>query len=827
MNGWLRKRAIRFYFYILYENPAIRQKCCIDTARQRHYAHLCPNFSIEDVEEIMKAIIMAGGEGSRLRPLTCDCPKPMVRLMNKPIMEYAIELLKAHGITKIAATLGYQPDAIVDHFGDGSDFGIELQWFIEEKPLGTAGGVRQAKAFLDEPFIVLSGDGVTDLNLTELIQFHQEKHALATMVLRREKDPSEYGVVCADSDGRIRRFCEKPGRCDLISDTINTGVYLLQPELLDRIPENQPYDFGHDLFPKLAEDDDGLFGYIMNGYWCDVGDVPAYLHAHEDVLNGRIHLPSLLPYSGRTTILPGAQVAKDAILESPCLIGPGAQVHSGAYIGAHSVLGENSVVEIGANLKKSILWPGAQVRANAHARGCVLGTNAVLDVGAQSFEESVLGTGAHVGERAVILPGVRLWPGKAVADGARAEANLVWGSRGAESFAAGTILLTSPAQATRIAQCYVSVLQPKELLLGRGPSAVSDALWHAIAAGAMSLGVQVLDAGVCSLPQLRYIQETLHTDAAALVENGALFPLNEWGARLASKAQRSINALNARHDYSGPFTALTHPIRPAGLSELAYAADLTAIFSADPADAPKLAVHAQSPHLLSLAERAFSRAGLTARFGWEEAMMELAPGELGVWLDELGEKAILADENGALTEAEQQLMLAWTALESGETELLLPVSATRAAAELAESYGARATFVSGEPALWMNLLAERSPLQFRLHFDGLHFALSAVSRLTELGGSLADWRAQMPSICRRSRTVEVPVSETARILRSFAEEEPTAELGGGVRFTRDDGWAWVCPDERRPVFRIVTESVSAEFARELCDLCENRLKNLL
>ena len=683
----------------------------------------------------MKAIIMAGGEGSRLRPLTCDCPKPMMRLMNRPIMQYALDLLKRHGVTQIAATLGYLPDAILDAFGDGSDQGLMLKWTIEQTPLGTAGGVRQAKDFLDETFIVLSGDGITDLDISEAVRFHRSRGALATLVLRHESNPSEYGVVTSDADGRIRSFYEKPGRCDMLSDTINTGIYILEPEILDRIPADRPYDFGHDLFPLLVKEDAPVFGYVMDGYWCDVGDVRAYLGAHMSALDGEIHLDGRFPRPNAITVLPGAQVDGTAILESPCLIAPGAQIRAGARIGSYCVIGENCVVGERASLKRCVLWPGAQVGNGAQARGCVLATNAALGEGAQAFEESVLGSGASAGVRSVIMPGVRLWPEKCAFDGERLDTNLVWGSHRSDGFAAGAIVLTSPSQATRAAQACSAVLRPGELLLGRGPSAISATLWHAVAAGAMSQGIQVLDAGVCTLPQLRHAQSSLRTDAAALVEDRLLLPLNELGARLTARQQRSVNAMNARHDYSGPFSGLTRTVQPAGLTDMAYIATVASCFTADAASAPAVAIHAQPPHLLSLAERAFARAGLSARVGWEDDMMDLAPDEIGVWLDSRGEHAMLADESGALNEAEQQLMTAWIALESGEQELVLPVSATRTIETLAGWYGARTNYLSGEPSVWMNALAGQSPLQFALHFDGLRLALSAISRLTPTAAS--------------------------------------------------------------------------------------------
>ena len=775
----------------------------------------------------MKAIIMAGGEGSRLRPLTCDCPKPMMRLMDKPVMQYALELLRAHGITQIAATLGYLPDAITDYFGDGADFGVDINYFIERNPLGTAGGVKQAQAFLDETFIVLSGDGVTDLDITAAVEFHRKKGALATLVLRREANPTEYGVVCTDSDGRINGFYEKPGRCDILSDTINTGIYILEPEILQKIPADRSFDFGHDLFPQLVQEGAAVWGYVMDGYWCDIGDVRAYLGAHMAAMDGRIHLEGIFPRPGKPVVLPGAVIDKTAILESPCYIANGAQIRAGAHIGAYCVVGENCIIGAHASLKRSVLWSGAQLESRAQARGCVLASHAVLESGAHAYEESVLGTGASAGERAAILPGVKLWPGKNALEGERLESNLVWGSRRSEGFAAGTFALTSPAQAIRAAQACASVLKPQELLLGRSASTVADALWHAVAAGAMAQGVQVIDAGICTLPQLRHAQDLLRTDAAAMVTDSRLIPLNENGARLSAKLQRAVNTMNARHDYSGPFCGLTRSVQSAGQTDIAYIADAAACFESNPSSAPKTALHAQSPHLLSIAERAFSRAGLSVRAGWEDDMMELAPGEIGAWLDERGETAVLSDEFGALTEAEQQLMYAWIALEYGERELILPVSATRAVAELTERYHARATYVTGESSVWMNALAEQSRLQFMLWFDGVRSALCAISLLTEHGLTLNDWRRSMPRIHRRSRTVSVPISETGRILHHFADSEPRAELGGGVRFTRDGGWAWICPDEQRPEFRIVAESASAEFARELCDFCESELNRLV
>ena len=260
---------------------------------------------------------MAGGEGSRLRPLTCTAPKPMMRLMDKPLMEYAVALLRRHGIEDVAVTLGYLPDAVTDYFDDGRDFGVRLRYYTEQTPLGTAGGVRQAADFLDETFIVLSGDGLTDLNLAAALDFHREKGALATLALKRVDDPLEYGVVVTDAAGRVRGFFEKPGWGDVLSDAVNTGIYILEPEALEAVPADRPSDFARDLFPALLEAGRPVFGFATEAYWCDIGDTAAYLRAHQDALEGRIQLEPLLSLAGRVTVRPGAQVDRRATLEGP------------------------------------------------------------------------------------------------------------------------------------------------------------------------------------------------------------------------------------------------------------------------------------------------------------------------------------------------------------------------------------------------------------------------------------------------------------------------------------------------------------------------------
>ena len=371
-----------------------------------------------------------------------------------------------------------------------------------------------------------------------------------------------------------------------------------------------------------------------------------------------------------------------------------------------------------------------------------------------------------------------------------------------------------------------AVLTPRELLLGRTEGGAASAQWFAAASGALAQGVRVLDAGVCTLPQLRHALRALRCDAAALTERDRLTPLNARGARLLTRQQRGVCGQNARQDFIAPFSGDTPPVERADALRSAYICDVASEFTADPDDAPKLALYAEDETLARTARDALGRAGLYVRSIRPDDAMDLAPGEVGLQLDAQGERCTLYDADGALNDAERQLLMAWTLLRLGERTLLMPVQATRAIQRLAGRFDAQVEYVAGESALWMNALAERFPRQFDLQFDGLRAALTIFSALAEARLTLRGWLRDMPMTARRSRSIPVPHGLTGRILRAMASRERHVELGGGMRFTRERGWAWICPDETRPEFRIVAEAANEEYARELCDFCESELKKI-
>ena len=291
----------------------------------------------------MKAVIMAGGEGTRLRPLTSNAPKPMMPIANRPMMEHIVELLKRHGFEEIVVTVAFQANAIRTYFGNGSEFGVSMVYATEETPLGTAGSVRNAMDELNEPFLVISGDVMTDIDLGSIVEFHRERKAMATIGLKSMENPLEFGIVITREDGSIERFLEKPTWGQVFSDTINTGIYVLEPSIFDYIEADKSVDFSSDVFPRMLDDGMPVFGYVAEGYWEDVGTLDAYIKAHQDVLDGQVSVDIGGFRMGDGIWLgEGSEIDPAASIDGPAIIGDYCRVEAGAHLGEYSVLGSTS-----------------------------------------------------------------------------------------------------------------------------------------------------------------------------------------------------------------------------------------------------------------------------------------------------------------------------------------------------------------------------------------------------------------------------------------------------------------------------------------------------
>jgi len=346
----------------------------------------------------MKAILLAGGKGTRLRPLTIHTPKPIVPIFNRAFLHYQIDLLKqVPEIDEVILSLNYQPRRIEEVFGDGTDLGIKIRYVVEPVPLGTAGAVKYAGDKLTESVVVFNGDVMTQLDLAAVIRMHRERQARATIVLTPVDNPSAYGLVETDSQSNIKRFIEKPKPEEITTNHINAGIYVLEPDTFDRIPNEVPWSIERSYFPSLIERHETFVAYIYNGYWIDIGTPEKYVQVHHDIMDGRFVAP---PFAGLTSprrcIAPDVRIEDGATIEDPVFIDEGVLVKAGARLGPYAVLGRQTQVEEGAIIERAIVWPNCRIGSQSSiadavlGRQCHIGRNVSLNSGAVLGDKTTL-----------------------------------------------------------------------------------------------------------------------------------------------------------------------------------------------------------------------------------------------------------------------------------------------------------------------------------------------------------------------------------------------------------------------------------------------------
>ena len=340
----------------------------------------------------MKAMILAAGVGSRLDPLTRAIPKPMVPIVNRPVIEHIVLDLKKHGFTDIRVNVHYLGSVIEEGLGDGSRLGVNISYAHEEKLWGDAGSVKRSEEFFNgETFLVVGGDDISDIDLSGLMQMHRDKNAASTIATTMVEDPSQFGIVVTEDDGRITRFLEKPKGGDVFSKMANTGVYVFEPGVFDLIPLDTFYGFGNDVFPQLLAEGRPLYGFATHSYWKDVGNLQVYRQTNFDALNGKVHLEF-----GLTETSPGVwqgsnvQIDPSAEITAPVALGSGVMIEPGAKLMGNVIVGDGSVIEAGATLKETILWAGAHISAGTQLERCVVGTNAQVQSNVAVFDANIV-----------------------------------------------------------------------------------------------------------------------------------------------------------------------------------------------------------------------------------------------------------------------------------------------------------------------------------------------------------------------------------------------------------------------------------------------------
>ena len=372
----------------------------------------------------MKAVILAGGYGTRLRPLTYTRPKPMLPLAGKPILQHIIESLADYDFREIIVTENYLSKLIEDYFGDGSKFGVEITYFREDKPLGTAGSVKNAGSCLDDTFIVIQGDNLTDINLKLVTKFHKKRKGVATIALTPVENPTEFGIAELNKRGQIVRFLEKPKPEECFSNLVNTGLYVFEPSILDLIPKDTAYDFSKDLFPSLLEEE-GIYGYEVRGFWSDIGRPKGLLKANRWILSRlrkalkKVPIKEGVLKEGAVTIGEDATIPAGARIFGPVIIGGGTKIESDVTIASNSALGQRVKIGRGCTIAGSIIYEDTVIGGDSRINYSIIGESCEIGSAVTLSPNSVIGAGCKIGEKAKILPDTRIWPGIEIVPGSR------------------------------------------------------------------------------------------------------------------------------------------------------------------------------------------------------------------------------------------------------------------------------------------------------------------------------------------------------------------------------------------------------------------------
>ncbi len=827
----------------------------------------------------MKAVIMAGGEGTRLRPLTSNLPKPMMPLANKPMMEHVIDLLRRHGFDEIVVTLAFMPDAIRNHFGDGSEFGVHIQYATEETPLGTAGSVRNAADALDERFLVISGDVLTDIDLSKVVAFHEEKGALATIGLVPVENPLEFGIVITDDDGSIERFLEKPSWGQVFSDTINTGIFVLEPAIFDHIADDRPVDFSSEVFPALLEAGLPLYGAVADGYWEDVGTLEAYVSAHKDILDQKVAVavPGF-EVSGGVWVAEGAEVHPDAVIDGPAVIGDNARVEAGAHLGEYAVLGTNVKVRADAQIHRSIVQDNAYLGEGVRLAGSVVGRACDVRRGARCEDGSVLGDECFIGEDAVVGAGVKVYPFKTVEARAVVNTSIVWESRGARSLFAGLGVSglanvdITPEFAARLAMAFGTTLKKDATVVtSRDSSRSARMLKRAMMAGLNSAGVNVSDLEVASIPVTRFqagrqdnrggLTVRLAPNDPQQVEIRFFAPS---GADLDDDGRRKVERYFTRQDFRRvlpseigdidfPPRALEHyavaleacidvkAVRAAGFKAVIdYGYGTTAFAMPNLLSKLGTEVLAVNPYVSTAGILAFDRDSHAEQVA---GLVRTSGARLGAVLAPGGEQLTLIDDTGRVLDDPSTLMVLLALLgdDLAGRDVALPVAASIHAEALVERRGGRVRPTKLAPAAVMEAAAEPGVVfaagldggyvvpEFLAAFDAAAMLVKTLELLARRDVRLSELVADLPDRHLVRESVVTPWEQKGTVMRTLMERSGEREvvLVDGVKVRHDGGWVLAWPDPEEPVTNVWAEADSDLAARQLAEEYVRRIRQMI
>ena len=819
----------------------------------------------------MKAVVMAGGEGSRLRPLTLNRPKPMVPLVDRPVMGHIIELLKKHGITDIVVTVQYMANVIQDHFGDGSAFGVQLTYSLEDRPLGTAGSVKHAEAVLQEPFLVISGDAVTDIDLSQVIERHQQSGVIATMTLTRVPNPLEFGVAILDDQQRVVDLVEKPSWGEVFSDTVNTGIYVFDPQVFAYIPTEHAVDWAKDVFPRLRHEGHHIAGCVVDGYWTDVGTIEEYVRATRDYLEGKVKLPRVGRRLYDDIWADGeVEIDRTAVLQGPIYLGLGAKIKSGAQVIGPTVIRDYSIMDAGAIIDRSIIWRNSYVGERAELRGAVVLRQCNIKNRALIAEGAVVGDQTMINSGAVIGSNVKIWPDKEVDEQATINTSIIWGSQGRRVLfgrqgIVGIVNIDlTPEWCARIGAAIGAALPlGARLTANRDSHHTARMLKRALMAGLPSAGVNVLELHSFPLPVARFMTHAtnssggIHVQASPADERMVeirVFDSN--GLDIDTNAERRIEGIFFREDYRRAYYDEIGRITEVANATETYTEAFLKALRLEVFEGERqfqVAVdydHASSSSILPGIMRRLNMRSVELNANLDDVLVarqrendaadlerlaRVTPvlgADMGVRIEANGERILLIDGRGRPISPMRTLavLVDLVLAAEGGGVVAVPVNAPRVFDVIAARRGGAIVRTRSSLSAIMQLAAKRRDLlllgdgagacvfpRFYPVADGLFAIAKTVELLIDQRTRLEDAVDSIPEFFIDDARIRCGWEQKGSVMRQLGERfgERRQQTSDGIRIELEDGWVLLTPDSDGPYINITAEGASLEHVAEL------------
>jgi mannose-1-phosphate guanylyltransferase/phosphomannomutase len=816
----------------------------------------------------MKAVVMAGGEGTRLRPLTSNQPKPMVPVVGKPCMEHILELLRDHGMDDVIVTVAFLPQSIRSYFGQGETLGMQVGYSVEESPLGTAGSVRLAGRQLDETFLVISGDALCDVDLSALVAFHKEKGAAVTIGLKSVENPLEFGIVVTDEEGRIERFLEKPSWGQVFSDTINTGIYVMEPEVLKHVPGDRPYDFSKELFPYLLEMGRPLYGYVMDGYWQDIGNLDQFRQANFDALEEkvRLNIPGIR-IRGNVWLGEGVEIGELEQIEGPAYLGNYCRISPGATVGSHAVLSNSVTLRERTRVTRSVIDASTHIGRSALIEGAVIGRSCDIRAHVRIHEGVAIGDEVTIGAETVLMPGVRIYPYKDVESGSLIHESVIWESRastrlfGRDGVAGLVNVDLTPEVAVRIAAALGTALKRgARVAASRESAPACRMIKRAMITGLTSSGLDVADLRVLPAAVARHLLKSEGYEAGFHVGTSQLDPelvqikfFEQPGIQLSPSMQKEIEKNFTRGELRrasfGDIGTISYPARVSEsyAQDLLDGLDVEAIrargfrlvvdygFSAASYVLPlllgPLGVEAVSAHGFTTDRSDSGPALLREAIGQVKQLVPAVGADLGVVLDRAAERLYLVDERGREVPVEQTLLLFLRLIGSNgrRGKLAFPITVTSQVDRLLEGSGLEVVRTPASLGDLTKAAAEDGVIfagavgggyvfpEFLPAYDATASLCKLLELLAPVRRPLSELVADLPAPTLVHRQLACPWALKGVVMRLLTERlrDRKLDLTDGIKVFGERGWAQILPDPDEPIVHIYAEGATVDDSKAL------------